>query len=168
MATFIIIVIIIQPTKNKSYNVGNGKIQQVDICGGSESEQIQEWLYWSFGWRWIWQNPEHFDKGFSRNPLTPKYQYSKNTHVICNTRYKPTICKTHLRYSLFAITRQVARLPSTPTFTQKLQPISRFSISIAMPKLYCTLCLNLLMESQKQRLIKFQTKFCVFPLFLQI
>ena len=44
MATFIIIVIIIQPTKNKSYNVGNGKIQQVDICGGSESEQIQEWL----------------------------------------------------------------------------------------------------------------------------
>ena len=42
MATFIIIVIIIQPTKNKSYNVGNGKIQQVDICGGSEGEQIQE------------------------------------------------------------------------------------------------------------------------------
>ena len=37
----LIIIIIIQPTKNKSNNVGYGKIQQVDICGGSESEQRQ-------------------------------------------------------------------------------------------------------------------------------
>ena len=69
---------------------------------------------------------------------------------------------THLRYSLFAITRQVARLPSTPTFSQKLQSISWFTISIEMPKLYCTLCLNLFIEPQKQRLIKFQQDFVFF------
>ena len=47
MTTFIILrMIIIEPTKNKSYNVGYGKIQQVDISGGSESEQRQEWFFW--------------------------------------------------------------------------------------------------------------------------
>ena len=72
---------IVQQTKDKSDNVRNGKIQQIDISRGSEIIAI---FYW---------------RACFPNVLLP-----------------PTMTIDHLRYSLLAITRHVARLPNTPTF----------------------------------------------------